>query len=55
VTIPPGSSSGTMLRLRKQGIRGGDHVARVMVAVPRNPTSRQKELFEELAKADEKR
>jgi len=55
LTIPPGSSSGTMLRLRKQGIRGGDHVARVMVTVPRNPTARQRELFEELAKADEKR
>jgi molecular chaperone DnaJ len=55
VTVPPGSSSGTMLRLRKQGIRGGDHVARVMVTVPRNPTARQRELFEELAKADGKR
>jgi molecular chaperone DnaJ len=52
LTVPPGSSSGTMLRLRKQGIRGGDHVAHVMVTVPRNPTARQKELFEELAKAE---
>jgi molecular chaperone DnaJ len=53
LTVPPGSSSGTLLRLRKQGIRGGDHVARVMVAVPRTPTARQRELFEELAKADD--
>jgi hypothetical protein len=37
------------------GIRGGDHVARVMVTVPRDPTARQMELFEELAQADEKR
>jgi hypothetical protein len=44
-----------MLRLRKQGIRGGDHVARVMVTVPRNPTAHQRELFEELAKVDGKR
>jgi molecular chaperone DnaJ len=55
LTIPPGSSSGTMLRLRKQGIRGGDHVARVMVTVPRSPTARQKELFAELAKVSERR
>jgi molecular chaperone DnaJ len=52
LTIPPGSSSGTMLRLRQQGVGGGDHVARIMVKVPRNPTARQKELFEELAKAE---
>jgi molecular chaperone DnaJ len=51
LTIPPGSSSGTMLRLRGQGIRGGDHVARVMVTVPRSPSARERELFEELAKA----
>lgn len=55
VTVPPGSSSGTLLRLKKQGIRGGDHVARVMITVPRHPTARQKELFEELAKVDAER
>jgi DnaJ-class molecular chaperone len=53
LAIPCGSSSGRTLRLRKQGIRGGDHVARVMVTVPRSPSARQKELFEELAKAEE--
>jgi len=55
LSIPVGSSSGKMLRLGKQGIRGGDHVARVMVTVPSNPSARQKELFEELARAEEKR
>jgi molecular chaperone DnaJ len=54
LTVPAGSSSGTMLRLRKQGIRGGDHIAHVVVTVPRNLTARQKELFEELARAEEK-
>ena len=50
LTIPPGTSSGAQLRLRGQGIRGGDHVARVMVTVPGNLTPRQRELFEELGK-----
>jgi molecular chaperone DnaJ len=48
LAIPPGSSSGTRLRLRGQGIRGGDHVARIMVTVPRSLTPRQRELIEEL-------
>jgi len=52
LTVPAGSSSGTTLRLRKQGIREGDHVVHVMVTVPRELTARQKELFEELAKAE---
>ncbi len=51
LTIPPGTSSGAQLRLRGQGIRGGDHVARVMVTVPGNLTPRQRELFEELGKS----
>jgi molecular chaperone DnaJ len=50
LTIPPGTSSGTQLRLRGQGIRGGDHVARVMITVPANLTPRQRELLDELAK-----
>lgn len=50
LTIPPGTSSGTQLKLRGQGIRGGDHVARVMIAVPAKLTAKQRELFEELAK-----
>jgi molecular chaperone DnaJ len=48
LTVPPGTSSGAQLRLRGQGIRGGDHVARVMVTVPGKLTTRQRELFEEL-------
>ena len=48
LTIPAGTSSGVQLRLRGQGIRGGDHVARVQVTVPADPTPRQRELLEEL-------
>ena len=51
LTIPPGTSSGVQLRLRGQGIRGGDHVAHVMVTVPGNLTARQRELFEELGRS----
>jgi molecular chaperone DnaJ len=48
LTIPPGTSSGVQLKLRGQGIRGGDHIARVLVTVPGDPTPRQRELLEEL-------
>jgi molecular chaperone DnaJ len=48
LTVPPGTSSGAQLRLRGQGVLGGDHVAHVLVAVPSAPTPRQRELFEEL-------
>ena len=51
LTIPSGTSSGALLRLRGQGIRGGDHVARVMVTVPGKLTPRQRELFEELGRS----
>lgn len=51
LTIPAGTSAGTQLRLRGQGIRGGDHVARVMITVPATLTPRQRELLEELAKS----
>ncbi|MBU1699527.1 MAG: J domain-containing protein [Candidatus Eisenbacteria bacterium] len=50
LAIPPGTSSGAQLRLRGQGIRGGDHVARVMITVPGKLTSKQRELFEALGK-----
>ena len=50
LTVPPGTSSGAQLKLRGQGIRGGDHVARVMVTVPASLTPKQRELFEELGK-----
>ena len=51
LTIPAGTSSGAQLKLRGQGIRGGDQVARVMITVPGNLTARQRALLEELGKS----
>jgi len=53
LTVPPGSSSGTQLRMKGQGIRGGDHIARVMVRVPARLTARERQLYEELARLAE--
>ncbi len=52
VTVPPGTSSGTVLRLRGQGIRGGDHLARVVVTVPKDPTPEARALYEKLRDLD---
>jgi curved DNA-binding protein len=56
VKVPPGSSSGRRLRLRGQGMpnpRGqpGDLYAEVRIMVPKRLSSRERELFEELATA----
>jgi len=53
--VPPGTQSGQMLRLAGMGIHAangkrGDHLARVMISVPRNPSQRQIELLKELAR-----
>ncbi|MCX7681358.1 MAG: J domain-containing protein [Anaerolineae bacterium] len=55
--IPPGTSSGTTFRLRGKGMpdphdntRRGDLLATVMVQVPTRLTARERELFEELAR-----
>jgi curved DNA-binding protein len=55
VKVPPGSSSGRRLRLRGQGLpnpngRPGDLYAELQIMVPRSPSPRERELFEELAK-----
>jgi DnaJ-class molecular chaperone len=58
--IPPGTQGGTTFRLRGKGmpdVRGkgtGDELVKVSVEIPRNLSSRQKELVEELAKTLEK-
>ncbi len=53
--VPPGTSSGQRLRLRGKGLgRGskkGDFFARVMIKVPKTLSPREKELYEELARA----
>ncbi|MEV4412555.1 DnaJ C-terminal domain-containing protein [Catellatospora sp. NPDC049609] len=58
VTVPPGTSSGRRLRLRGQGMphrRGepGDLFAEVRIMVPATLTPRERELYEELAKASD--
>lgn len=54
VTIPAGTSSGTQLRLRGQGIKGGDHFARIVVSVPKDPSDEERELYEKLLELGEK-
>jgi curved DNA-binding protein len=51
VAIPPGSSTGTVLRLRGQGIQGGDLLVHVAVVVPATLTAEQRRLYEQLRDA----
>ncbi len=53
VKIPAGTSSGKVLRLKGQGIRGGDLLATIMVDVPGEPTDEQKALFEKLRELEQ--
>jgi curved DNA-binding protein len=53
VKVPPGSSSGRKLRLRGQGLAGGDLYAVVQVHVPKRLTDRERELFEQLAEVSD--
>ena len=56
IKIPPGTQSGALLRLRDRGMpkldgRGqGDQFVKVIVDIPKNLTSRQRELLREYAK-----
>jgi DnaJ-class molecular chaperone len=50
VKIPPGTSSGKRVRLRGQGIKGGDQYIEVQVMVPAVKDARGRELVEELAR-----
>jgi molecular chaperone DnaJ len=59
--IPPGTQSGTIFRLKGKGMpslkgygRGDQHV-RVIVRTPTNLSNREKELFRELAKLENKK
>ena len=49
VRVPPGSSCGRKLRLRGQGMAGGDLYATVQIKVPKEFGARERELFEQLA------
>jgi DnaJ-class molecular chaperone len=50
VKIPPGSSSGSRLRLRGKGINGGDQYIQLQVTVPSIKDERSRELIEEFAR-----
>jgi curved DNA-binding protein len=49
VKVPAGSSCGRKLRLRGQGMSGGDLYATVKIVVPKKPGKKERELFEQLA------
>jgi curved DNA-binding protein len=58
VTVPAGSSSGRRLRLKGQGLpdpRGqpGDLYAEVKIMVPKRPSAKERELFEELRRVSD--
>lgn len=48
VTVPAGTSSGTTLRLKGQGIQGGDVLAKIQVTVPKDPSDEERALYEQL-------
>ena len=50
VKVPPGSSSGRRLRLRGEGMPGGDLYATVSIKVPKRLSDEERELFEQLAR-----
>ena len=50
VKVPPGTSSGTRLRLRGRGIDGGDQFIETRVVVPAPKDERSRELVEEFAR-----
>ncbi|MDP8968694.1 MAG: J domain-containing protein, partial [Actinomycetota bacterium] len=56
VKVPAGSSSGRRLRLRGHGFPGprgghGDLYATVKIVIPKRLSARERELFEQLARA----
>ena len=58
LTVPPGTGSDAKLRLRGKGVpdrkagADGDQIVRTKVVVPKQPTDRQRELYEELKTLD---
>ena len=47
VSIPAGTSTDNLVRLKGKGIKGGNHLFRVGVTVPKKLTPRQKEILKE--------
>lgn len=52
MTIPPGTSSGARLRVRDKGLKDGDLLVRVQIAVPKTLSDEQRELYEKLRELD---
>jgi len=50
VKVPPGTSSGARLRLRGQGIAGGDQYIQIQIVAPPATDARSRELLEEFAR-----
>jgi DnaJ-class molecular chaperone len=55
VKIPPGTSSGTRLRLRGKGLKGGDQYIETRIVVPPPADNRSRELMEEFARLNPQR
>lgn len=61
VKVPPGTQPGALVRLKGKGVPRlgatghGDHFVRVNLEVPKNPSKKEKELYEELYKLKEKK
>ncbi len=54
VTVPPATQSGKMLRLKNLGLPKksgghGDHIAKVKITIPSDPSKEEKELYKKLA------
>jgi curved DNA-binding protein len=50
VKVPPGTSSGTRLRLRGRGISGGDQYIQTKIVVPTTKDDRSRQLLDEFAR-----
>jgi molecular chaperone DnaJ len=54
MTIPPGTQTGKVFRLKDRGVQSGmakgDHFVTVVVVTPENLTARERELYQELAR-----
>jgi len=53
VKIPPGTQSGSLVRIKDQGaptLQGatGDHYVKINIDIPKNPSAKEKELYQQL-------
>jgi molecular chaperone DnaJ len=55
VTVPPRTTAGSILRLRGQGLRGADHLLRVVLTAPKEPSVEELELWRRLAELEKSR